>query len=304
MRPSRRRRAASGRARCAIVAEVDDPLPAKTLRWLQMIEQRSRPTSRRSRASCSPIRTGRWPEQLQIIAESTITDPADHELIRRFFAGRAPLTTRGTIRYAEALFRDDRARAATALIRRAWVDGDFSARRGAEVLRQVPPAADPAGPHRPPRQPALGLSPALGEPDARPGAGRLPQAGAPRGCACSAARTASTRRSRRCRRSCRTIPAWRSTACAGGGRSAATTTSSRCCSIRRRSSTIRRAGGSSASCRSAARCAAATSTSPIGWPAATARARARSSPPPSGSRAGWRCASPTGRTPRCATSAA
>ena len=28
-----------------------------------------------------------WPEQLQIIAESTITDPADHELIRRLFAG-------------------------------------------------------------------------------------------------------------------------------------------------------------------------------------------------------------------------
>ncbi len=66
------------------------------------------------------------PEQLQIIAESTITDPVDHELIRRFFAGRAPLTTRGTIRYAETLFRDGERAAATALIRRAWVEGDFS----------------------------------------------------------------------------------------------------------------------------------------------------------------------------------
>ena len=68
-----------------------------------------------------------WPEQLQIIAEGTITDPADHELIRRLFQDRAPLTTRGSIRYAEALFRIDQDERGQALIRRAWIEGDFSA---------------------------------------------------------------------------------------------------------------------------------------------------------------------------------
>ena len=55
--------------------------------------------------------TGRGRSSSRAIAEGTITDPADHELIRRFFEDRAPLTTRGTIRYAEALFtgrQDDR----------------------------------------------------------------------------------------------------------------------------------------------------------------------------------------------------
>jgi soluble lytic murein transglycosylase len=109
-----------------LVAEVHDPLPLKTLRWLHMIED-GEPADFATLAGFL-LANPDWPmpEQLQVIAEGTITDPADHELIRRFFQDCPPLTTRGHIRYAEALFRINQDEQATALIRRAWVEGDFS----------------------------------------------------------------------------------------------------------------------------------------------------------------------------------
>jgi soluble lytic murein transglycosylase len=111
----------------AVMAEVADPLPAKTLRWLYMMEERKPADFATLAGFLLANPDWPWPEQLQIIAEGTITDPADHELIRRLFQDRAPLTTRGSIRYAEALFRIDQDERAQALIRRAWVEGDFSA---------------------------------------------------------------------------------------------------------------------------------------------------------------------------------
>ena len=71
-----------------------------------------------------------------MIAEDTITDPADHALIRRLFADRPPLTTRGHIRYAEALFEIDQDERGEALIRKAWVEGDFSAREEQRFLQK------------------------------------------------------------------------------------------------------------------------------------------------------------------------
>ncbi len=109
-----------------LVETVADPLPILSLRWLRMLEAHEP----NDFATVAHFLLGHpewpWPEELQIVAEGTITDPADHELIRRFFQERAPLTTRGTIRYAEALFRINQDEPATALIRRAWVEGDFS----------------------------------------------------------------------------------------------------------------------------------------------------------------------------------
>jgi soluble lytic murein transglycosylase len=111
-----------------LVKGVTDPLPAMTLRWLRMLD----PHQPNDFATIANFLLSHpdwpWPEELQIVAEGTITDPADHDLIRRFFADRAPLTTRGLIRYAEALFRIHQDEPAKAMIRRAWVDGDFSPR--------------------------------------------------------------------------------------------------------------------------------------------------------------------------------
>ena len=110
-----------------IIGETEAPLPAKALRWLHMIEEQQPGDFATLAGFLLDNPDWPWPEQLQISAEGTITDPANHELIRRLFQDRAPLTTRGTIRYAEALFKVDQDEPATALIRRAWAEGDFSA---------------------------------------------------------------------------------------------------------------------------------------------------------------------------------
>ncbi|MGH6904065.1 MAG: hypothetical protein ACREIR_15130, partial [Geminicoccaceae bacterium] len=63
-----------------LVALVDDPLPAKTLRWLRMVQD-GRPADFATVAGFL-VDNPDWPspEQLQLLAEGTITDPADHAL--------------------------------------------------------------------------------------------------------------------------------------------------------------------------------------------------------------------------------
>jgi soluble lytic murein transglycosylase len=111
-----------------LLEPLADPLPAKTLRWLRMVEDRQ-PADFATMAAFL-MANPHWPapERLQAVAEDTISDPADHALIRRFFADREPLTTRGQIRYAEALFEAGDSDPAIELIRVAWVNGEFSAR--------------------------------------------------------------------------------------------------------------------------------------------------------------------------------
>ncbi|MGH6917787.1 MAG: lytic transglycosylase domain-containing protein, partial [Geminicoccaceae bacterium] len=119
-----------------LLEEVADPLPAKTLRWLRMVED-GQPADFATMARFLMANPD-WPdpEQLQIMAEEAIRDPADQALIRTFFADRAPLTTRGRIRYAQALFRIGADGQAIALIRKAWIDGDFSAREDKRFFAQ------------------------------------------------------------------------------------------------------------------------------------------------------------------------
>jgi soluble lytic murein transglycosylase len=119
-----------------LAALVDDPLVAKTVRWLRMVEE-GQPADFATLAQFL-IGNPRWPlpDQLQLVAEDTITDPADHALIRRLFASRLPLTTRGHIRYAEALFDVDQEERGKELIRKAWIEGDFSAREEKRFLQK------------------------------------------------------------------------------------------------------------------------------------------------------------------------
>ena len=119
-----------------LAALAQDPLAAKTVRWLRMIEE-GEPADF---ATIAPFLIGNphWPlpEQLQVVAEDMIRDPADHALIRRLFADRPPLTTRGHIRYAEALFDVGAKEQGRALIRKAWIEGDFSAREEKRFLQK------------------------------------------------------------------------------------------------------------------------------------------------------------------------
>jgi soluble lytic murein transglycosylase len=119
-----------------LAALIDDPLPAKTVRWLRMVEDGQPADFARVARFLIDNPHWPWPAQLQAIAEDTITDPADHALIRRLFADRPPLTTRGHIRYAEALFDINQDEPAEALIRKAWVEGDFSPREEQRFLQK------------------------------------------------------------------------------------------------------------------------------------------------------------------------
>jgi soluble lytic murein transglycosylase len=128
-----------------LAALVEDPLAAKTVRWLRMVEDGQPADFATVARFLIDNPHWPWPEQLQALAEGTITDPADHALIRRLFADRAPLTARGHIRYAEALFDIDQDERGKALIRKAWIEGDFSAREEKRFLqkyRRVLSAAD------------------------------------------------------------------------------------------------------------------------------------------------------------------
>lgn len=110
----------------AIAGEIDDPLLAKTLRWLRMVQDEGSESF--ADMANFLIRNPDWPlaERFQVVAENRITDPVDHALVRALFEGREPLTTRGHIRLAQALFEIGEDERAAELIRRAWVDGDFS----------------------------------------------------------------------------------------------------------------------------------------------------------------------------------
>ena len=119
-----------------LAALIDDPLPAKTVRWLRMVEDGQPADFATVARFLIDNPHWPWPEQLQAIAEDTITDPADHALIRRLFADRPPLTTRGHIRYAEALFDINQDEPAEALIRKAWIEGDFSPREEQRFLQK------------------------------------------------------------------------------------------------------------------------------------------------------------------------
>ena len=119
-----------------LAALLGDPLAAKTVRWLRMVED-GQPANFATIAQFL-IGNPHWPlpEQLQLVAEERIVDPADHALIRRLFDDRPPLTTRGHIRYAEALFNIGEEQRGEELIRTAWIEGDFSAREEKRFLQK------------------------------------------------------------------------------------------------------------------------------------------------------------------------
>ena len=102
-----------------LAALLGDPLAAKTVRWLRMVED-GQPANFATIAQFL-IGNPHWPlpEQRQVGAEERIFAPADHTLMRRLFDERPPLTTRGHIRYAEALFNIDQEQRGKELIRKA-----------------------------------------------------------------------------------------------------------------------------------------------------------------------------------------
>ncbi len=111
-----------------LIEQLDDPLATKTFRWLALVEDEA--DADFQDLATFIIDNPTWPELdvLQTMAEARLTDSVDKTLTLRLFEARAPLTTRGRIRFAEALLDAGRDKEAAEQIRHAWTFGDFSAK--------------------------------------------------------------------------------------------------------------------------------------------------------------------------------
>ncbi len=117
-----------------LMGAVDDPLAEKLFRW--MILRRGGRDVGFDAIAGFIVENPDWPgmEELQRLAEARLTDSADKALTLKLFERRRPLTARGRIRHAEALFDAGETEAAVRDVRRAWVQGRFSAREEKRFL--------------------------------------------------------------------------------------------------------------------------------------------------------------------------
>ena len=119
-----------------LMASVDDPLASKLFQWIRLVEDRD--DADFDRLATFIIDNSDWPriDELQQRAEARLTDSADKSLTAALFDQREPLSTRGHIRFAEALFADGKDDEASKHVRRAWVQGDFSKKEETAFLRR------------------------------------------------------------------------------------------------------------------------------------------------------------------------
>ncbi|MFQ5773323.1 MAG: transglycosylase SLT domain-containing protein [Kiloniellaceae bacterium] len=112
----------------ALAARAQDPLLAKVIVWLDLIEP-ARPGDF-AEAARFLTRNPEWPGQaaLQLRAARTIPDDWPDDQVIAWFRGHPPLTAGSAVRYAEALMRAGERERAANLLRTAWIDRDFSGR--------------------------------------------------------------------------------------------------------------------------------------------------------------------------------
>ena len=109
-----------------LARRADDPLGATILRWWDY----SSPGTRASFADIARFIDEHpdWPDQrlLQINAESAMARGVSDADVLAWYRWRDPVSREGRLRYADALLGAGQEDRATALIRRAWIDGRFS----------------------------------------------------------------------------------------------------------------------------------------------------------------------------------
>lgn len=119
-----------------LMERIDDPLGLKLFRWLALVEDKAGATF--NDLATFIIENPTWPriDDLQTMAEGRLTDSADQSLTRQLFADREPLTIRGRIRFAEALFAANEDEKAARQVKRAWTLGEFSAKEERAFLKR------------------------------------------------------------------------------------------------------------------------------------------------------------------------
>ena len=119
-----------------LMLTIDDPLTTKLFRWLTLVEGKGRADF--DAIATFILENPDWPriDDLQRLAEARLTDSANKELTKELFGQHRPLSTRGRIRFAEALFASGEQVEAVRQIRLAWIHGDFSAREEKRFLER------------------------------------------------------------------------------------------------------------------------------------------------------------------------
>lgn len=110
-----------------LAEDVGVPQLGSYFRWRELLESDDRPAF----AAYADFlrRSDDWPSlgTLQARAEETIDEGVSFEERLAFFADRPPRTRQGRVRYAQALLAAGRQAEAAALLRKSWVQDDFSA---------------------------------------------------------------------------------------------------------------------------------------------------------------------------------
>lgn len=111
-----------------------DPLANKILHWLELQQPRSGAAFEDVAAFIDA--NAEWPGQDLLIrrAEEALVDRTEDSLVLAWFAGRAPATVDGAMRYAEALFRSGERAKAIQLVRDTWATGVFGEKQEAQFL--------------------------------------------------------------------------------------------------------------------------------------------------------------------------
>lgn len=119
-----------------LMQQIDDPLAVKLFRWLTLVENKAGATF--DQLATFIIENAAWPrmDALQTMAEDRLTDSADKSLTLQLFKTRDPLTTRGRVRFAEALLAAGDEKAAVREVKRAWIFGEFSAKEEKRFLER------------------------------------------------------------------------------------------------------------------------------------------------------------------------
>jgi soluble lytic murein transglycosylase len=119
-----------------LMTSIEDPLAVKLFQWIMLIEDRN--DADFDTLATFIIDNPDWPriDELQERAEARLIDSADKALTVALFDKHEPLSTRGHIRFAEALFADGKDDEALQHVRRAWVHGDFSRKEEAAFIRR------------------------------------------------------------------------------------------------------------------------------------------------------------------------
>lgn len=108
-----------------LAATAKNPLPAKVVRWLDLIRPRSGATFGEITAFIGE--NPDWPQSsvMQRRAEEAITVVTPDSSVIAWFSTHPPLTADGSMAYGKALLAAGRTEKATEVLRDAWVQGNF-----------------------------------------------------------------------------------------------------------------------------------------------------------------------------------